>query len=435
MGIVYENEKDGKHHIEFSWHFRTRLGHKCHVWLTWHFQTRPSWKCHVFYTNKYIVSQFCSFFSGKDEGAESKRRRVCRSGAGIEVTAGKGDTEGFPLRTEPKVVRDVRGFKRLELSRDNRRTVQSSTFLLQGWRANCDIQILLYDSDPSNPDPADVAKVTDYVVAYACKGNDALQPEKAKLKGYILNLREDAMTENVRTEAKTLARKILNKSISEKVISKQECMVQLAGLHLHLCSEVIQTVSISGSYRLSEDDIGCKGTSFFQKYKVRKDLHHLSLDDYFHFVKNRNLGKGKREVIPHYVGGCSTPVFPATLQYARSVLLIYKPWNTKFPDRSDIEMMAEFERYIVSFECPMKVKIPYSRARQRVITGTHFAETTSQVEVVNYSEFSLEISSESADAVAIASTFGVDGDEQEQLLDYKYDRGLNYNWSKQHVKV
>jgi hypothetical protein len=42
-------------------------------------------------------------------------RRVCRAGAGIEVNPGKGDTEGFPLRSEAAIVRDVRGFYRLEL--------------------------------------------------------------------------------------------------------------------------------------------------------------------------------------------------------------------------------------------------------------------------------------------------------------------------------
>ena len=36
----------------------------------------------------------------KGEDKESKERRVCRAGAGIEVTQGKGDTEGFPLRSE-----------------------------------------------------------------------------------------------------------------------------------------------------------------------------------------------------------------------------------------------------------------------------------------------------------------------------------------------
>lgn len=222
------------------------------------------------------------------------------------------------MREEPKIVRDVRGFNRLEIPRDNRRTVQSSTYMLQGWRANCDIQILLYESDPSNPDPADVAKVTDYIVAYACKGNDALQTEKQKVKKFILSLRDDKMSDEPKMEAKTLARKILNKSLSEKVISKQECMVQLSNLDLSLCSEIIQTVSISGSYKLT-DTTTEYGTSFFHKYKTRTGMEHLSLDEYFHTCKNNHGDGNRKTVIPHYVGGCSIPVFPATPQYARSV--------------------------------------------------------------------------------------------------------------------
>jgi hypothetical protein len=37
------------------------------------------------------------------------------------------------------------------------------------------------------------------------------------------------------------------------MISKQESMVHLAGLDLHLCSETIEIVSISGCYHLTED--------------------------------------------------------------------------------------------------------------------------------------------------------------------------------------
>ena len=74
---------------------------------------------------------------------------MCRSGAGIEKIEGKGDTPGFILREEPKIVKDVCGFDRLELPRNNRRTVQSSLYLLRGWRANCDVQLILYDSDPT----------------------------------------------------------------------------------------------------------------------------------------------------------------------------------------------------------------------------------------------------------------------------------------------
>jgi hypothetical protein len=50
--------------------------------------------------------------------------------------------------------------------------------MLQSWRANCDVQILIYNSDPKNPDLTDIARVTDYIVAYACKGNATMKEER-----------------------------------------------------------------------------------------------------------------------------------------------------------------------------------------------------------------------------------------------------------------
>jgi hypothetical protein len=45
--------------------------------------------------------------------------------------------------------------------------------------------------DPKNPryiNPAEIAKVTDYVVGYACKGNATLTIEKKHVKNFTLRL-------------------------------------------------------------------------------------------------------------------------------------------------------------------------------------------------------------------------------------------------------
>ena len=106
--------------------------------------------------------------SQESENKESRRRKVCRCGAGVEETPDMCNTPGFPLRTEPKLVRDLRGFDRLDLPRNHRRIVASSRWLLQGWRANCDIQVLLYGCDPMHPNSDEIARVSNYIVAYAC---------------------------------------------------------------------------------------------------------------------------------------------------------------------------------------------------------------------------------------------------------------------------
>ena len=72
------------------------------------------------------------------------------------------------------------------MPRNNNRLVQTSTDLLRGWRANCDIQLLIYSSDPKTPDPLDIARVTDYIVSYTCKGNVSLKEEREQNKSMVL---------------------------------------------------------------------------------------------------------------------------------------------------------------------------------------------------------------------------------------------------------
>ena len=69
---------------------------------------------------------------------------------------------------------------------NNTRMLQTSFDVLRVWRANCDVAVLLYETDPMKPDPAEIAKVTDYVVAYASKGNSTLAVEKQLVSRFIM---------------------------------------------------------------------------------------------------------------------------------------------------------------------------------------------------------------------------------------------------------
>lgn len=53
--------------------------------------------------------------------------------------------------------------------------------MLSSWRANCDVQVLVYESNPKRPRFDEIARVTDYVVGYACKGGERLKDEKKQL--------------------------------------------------------------------------------------------------------------------------------------------------------------------------------------------------------------------------------------------------------------
>jgi hypothetical protein len=217
-----------------------------------------------------------------DESPESKRRRVCRCGGGIEANYKKCDTPGFQLHTDPRLVRDMRGFDRVDLPRNNRRITQASTYIMRGWRANCDIQLLLYKSAPLDIDAADVSRVTNYVVSYACKGNETVVEEKKCIESMIINAQDEMG--NVQ-DVKRLARKVLNQASKNRVVSKQEAICQLVGLPLWSCSEAFQNVSLSGSIRLASEKES--RTTFLAEYARRSpELHFMSLHQYFHHKHN-----------------------------------------------------------------------------------------------------------------------------------------------------
>lgn len=114
------------------------------------------------------------------------KKRECKSGAGTEKTHNKCDTAGFPLRDTPGIKVDNRGSKKLLMPRNHSRLNQSSEDMLRTWRGNCDVQVLIYESSPDDPSLEEIANVTDYVVAYQCKGNCTLKQEREQNKNLIL---------------------------------------------------------------------------------------------------------------------------------------------------------------------------------------------------------------------------------------------------------
>ena len=119
--------------------------------------------------------------------SRARKCRVCRMGAGVERNYGTAETPGWESRNKTEIVHDDRGFMKLMMKRtNNTRMLQTSFDVLRVWRANCDVAVLLYETDPMKPDPAEIAKVTDYVVAYASKGNSTLAVEKELVSRFIM---------------------------------------------------------------------------------------------------------------------------------------------------------------------------------------------------------------------------------------------------------
>jgi len=86
-------------------------------------------------------------------------------------------------------------------------------------------------------------------------------------------------------------------------------MCELSRKPMVICSEVIETVSLSGYTKLSSDGNYNTSKTLLTKYKNRTIDLHLSLHDFFHKIKNQSPKKG-REYVPHYVGGSGQPVYP-----------------------------------------------------------------------------------------------------------------------------
>jgi hypothetical protein len=105
--------------------------------------------------------------------AISTAKIFCQFGAGHEEHVGVGDTPGFECDPHTSITPEGHDFTKHLVFRSLRNTirmVQISLFLTQVWMGNVDVNSLLYQSDPSNPDHEDIATCSDYLVGYQMKG-------------------------------------------------------------------------------------------------------------------------------------------------------------------------------------------------------------------------------------------------------------------------
>lgn len=211
--------------------------------------------------------------------------RTCRCGAGKEETPGQADTPGFPLTDVDTITEHVKnGFKVLNLKRTEGRFKQTSKPMLNSWRANCDVQLLIYECDLDDIKSDDLARVVSYVCAYTCKGSATYEYEK-KMLCNLVAASKSSLCETYQRETATLAAKMLNSMVSQRVISKGECSVELLGLDLYRCTEQITHISLSTHTNVRRNP--SKQTTFNNKsivvaYALRRGEVALTLTDYFY---------------------------------------------------------------------------------------------------------------------------------------------------------
>ena len=130
------------------------------------------------------MCHFCNKFCLR----ENKRNtpRTCRVGFGDEINYNDQDTPGMDLMEKSAIIKDKRGIKQFRMMRRwSKRVVQHSRTLLKAWRANCDIKLLLYFSNPSFPDIGEIEDVCKYVVAYTGKRHQTSRQEKDAIQDLI----------------------------------------------------------------------------------------------------------------------------------------------------------------------------------------------------------------------------------------------------------
>ena len=229
-------------------------------------------------------------------------------------------------------------------------------------------------------------------------------------------------------DVKRVCKHIMNKTAARRLISKQEAMVLLGELDLVLCSDTVETVSISNSATLRQADEAHVDKTFITNYTKRtRNYSDLSLREFFHLQKNSDPKTGKKkEIIPHFVGVSGLPTFPVTESYARHTLIVYKPW-TKYPSRG--EWITEFDEFINSPNCPPSAKLGYERVMCR-----HYDKMTHyEVKSTSVDHTSNPVSSEDADLIALTGLGNPKETDAETVSFLKMDKGLDFKWDKEPV--
>jgi hypothetical protein len=155
-------------------------------------------------------------------------------------------------------------------------------------------------------------------------------------------------------------RKLLNRASVDHTISKQEAMCLLGNLHLNLCLENIEDVSLSPFRRVvhrkeGDQDNKTTRTYWVSKYESRQGGPVMSLHYYITTVLTLNKkAECKKEVVPHCTGSIQLCAFPLSETYCYQVLLAYKPWSNSnlLSNKCGKLFCNHFLSFVVSYSCP-----------------------------------------------------------------------------------
>ena len=141
---------------------------------------------HVHLTQDAMLHR-CTEYCLGDVDKAGLKLRTCRFGFGTEVTSNEGDTPGKDLLNEPKIEADRKGIEHLFLPRRHSNKInQRSRHVLQAWRANTDVQLIIYRSNPDIPDVREIEAVCRYCTSYASKAHQTTKEEINTIQDVII---------------------------------------------------------------------------------------------------------------------------------------------------------------------------------------------------------------------------------------------------------
>jgi hypothetical protein len=361
------------------------------------------------------------------------------------MNIGEGDTTGFELLDEDQIDMDKhRDFLVLKLKRTNNRLKQTSTSMLQSWRANCDVQIILYQSNPKELDVYDIARVTSYVVSYTCKGSETNEHEAESIKSLILGS-DLIYSEDTQYDLARVIKKILHSFYGKRVIGKPECSTLLSGLPLVSCTEGFDKVSTCSYHKLQgPNSSNVADSNLIKRYKDRDDsLSDLNLHDFYQHEKMKQKEQSKKKSDKVYIlqvtGLGSYPVWPVNdtngEHYARATLIMYKPWSSKKP--LDFEnpflkksIAKEYHDFLRHKNCPNIVRLRNANAMRHYYTSLESGKNSTLEDESDQGQLDNGFISNECDNL-LSEVMNCSAIYQNNNLQYKdFDKGLNYDWSQ-----
>ena len=251
----------------------------------------------------------------------------------------------FPMDPCPKTtlhfeeVRDKTGTTQYRAkvitSRNDTRLNNNQQLQLQGWRANCDIQVVI-----------DYYACVEYLTKYAAKG----ECRSPMLKAAFSKIMNSAPNNSDPHKA---IKKVIMKTLGKRDYAAQETMHHLLSLKLHSSTFNVIPVSLKGSRRIitpPQDGELCSSNSLLDVYANRAQYGHEIDTAGFNFVQfatqfkivNKKLPRLPQNVVPRifptYSCNPNGPNFP---QYCKYQLLRYKPWKTTEDNAWDNEESSD----------------------------------------------------------------------------------------------